>query len=420
MEATADVVVLGGDLAAGVAAASLAKSGHTTSLVLPGPSEGAGRLPTVTLWGTELDRAAPELAESLGVERRVVGHRVGFLTDVASVVVDYHDATWTRGPPAARILDRSAVVDACARAAASAGAAVRSSSESVKVERDAKGKVAGVSVDGSRIRSRLVLLSEPAWIGPLESTVGRRELSAAALWPVGARAIENRFSVRPGEATTMQAVVADSPPRLVLGSVTPRAEAIELRVTVARLSGTPTPEDATSALAAFARNPAVAPSVAGVEPSPPRVEPVVEWPGPSKVEQPGLWLLGEAAGLHYATVVASRDAHFGVRSGLVAARAAADYLREGQPRGTVGYSAGLRSAGITSAMARERTARRWRWDPRMHRSYPELLARLFHELMSETGARKRRIGATLRVVHRASGLGWTPILRDALSAGDLL
>lgn len=420
METTADVVVLGGDLAAGVAAASLAKSGLTTSLVVPASADGTGRLPTVTLWGTELDRAAPELVEALPVERRVVAHRFGFLTPETSVVFDYQDATWARGAPVARILDRVAVATATARAAGAAGASVRSAGESVKIERDEKGRVAGVSLDGTRIRSRLVLLSDPAWFGPLESPGGRREISAAALWPVGARAIENRFSVRPGESVTLQAVVADAPPRLVLGSVTPRAEAIELRVTVARMQGTPTSEDATSALTAFARNPAVAPWVVGVDPAPVHVEPVVEWPGTSGVEQPGLWLLGEAAGLHYATVVASRDAHYGVRSGLVAARAAADYLREGHPRGTVGYSAGLRGAGIASSMARERTARAWRWDPRMHRTYPELLGRLFHELMSETGARKRRITATLREVHRASGLGWTPLIRDALSAGDLL
>jgi electron transfer flavoprotein-quinone oxidoreductase len=402
MGASADVIIVGAGLSGGAAALAAAGAGRHPLLVDPKDGS-AGDVAGAGILGP---RDLPEgIPGGFPIERTLGDRHLAFLGASSCVSIDYQEPGLPgAGPPISYIRSRT---DAwLATQAVAAGAERRSGRiEALLTE---GGRVAGIVLDGAPVRASLTVLAD----GPRASEL-TDGLSASV--PAGKRTtidterlmlpsgrIEERFSLSPGNGCSIHAILGNLPAAQVAsGFLVTHESSITVGI---RASGELGP-DATAVLrSTFRDHSAIAPYLQGASPIAGSARRATLPERRHRWEGPGWRLAGASAGLPDFPGAVLRGRNDAFRSGWLA----------GQLPAGAGYSRRLRSEGMGRNDPRAQDP--LIGDPRIHGSYPELVAFAFHRLMTDEGRPKESVTTALRATRRGARRGWSTMARDAAGA----
>ncbi len=428
-----DAIVVGAGMAGCSAAIRLAQGGASVLLLERGAEPGTKNLSGGVLWGRDLDRILPNWAREMPVERHVVRKRFGFLTAEDSVAFDYEGSAWRREPYVAHSVLRSRTDVWLAKQAEAAGATVVSAVpvdsllwEGTRV----KGVVQGgenmtapvtIVADGTNSRVTLGTPIRPAARLSGEAT----ELGLKEVYRLDPAAIEDRFNLEPGEGHAEEWVTGIFPPGVMAGGFlyTNRDTlSLGLIVNIGSLFGKGV--YAHDLIERFKQHPTIQRRLRGAE--------MVEYGAkmicsgwasrPAAFHGHGWMVAGDAAGFVFSNGIVIQGMNYAVRSGLEAAETALAAKAGGDASAArlAEYDRRLESTGILGDFRDFAGMDRVKWNPRIYTAYPKFATELFHAMMSETSAPKRRLRQLLRSAQRAAGLSTPALVKDAISvARDL-
>jgi electron transfer flavoprotein-quinone oxidoreductase len=420
-----DVIVVGAGMAGSAAAIRLAQGGANVLLLERGAEAGTKNLSGGILWGHDLDRILPGWWHEMPVERHIVRKRFGFLTSDSAVSFDFDDAAWRKEPYVAHSVLRVRTDAWLARKAEEAGATVVTS---VPVERlNWEGsRVHGVVQGGETMTAPVTILADGANsrlalgtpIRPNPRLSGQAtELGIKEVFRLDAARIEERFQLGPTEGHAEEWVAGQFPPGVMGGGfLYTNADTISvgLILNIQSLFGRGVYSQ--ELIEKFRLHPTIAARLKDAE--------LVEYGAklissgwasrPAAFHGEGWMVVGDAAGFVFSNGIVIQGMNYAIRTGLEAAETALVSKKEADSSAgrLADYDRRLAASGVIADFRDFEKMDRVKWNPRFYTAYPRFAAELFHELMTETGARKRTIRRVLRVAQKAAGIGTTTLLKD--------
>ena len=408
-----ELLVIGRDLASYALTAFAASAGLAVSQVVPaGESPPFGGL----VWGDELGAASERWVDEAPLEKPITGRRLAVLTDSASVGLEFQDHRAASRAESVRSVRCARLADWLRACATEHGAPVRSGRPGGLVRR--AGRVVGIEVDGQEVPATVVALGAGAGAG---RAIGHRR-RRSRLFALTPQAVQERFGPGPGRATCVEAIVGGRrADEASVGFVLPYTDAVEVGVDV-RSDGD-LDEASAWALDRLQEHPDVARLLRGAPPPVDSADP----PGPDAPPSLGGrgWIavgpelgLGVSAGPGCVPSLTHE-----LRRAASASRAAVEAIRGGGDPSAVApkYRHYLADAGVLRDHAADRARdRRYRFQARWQQEYPTALAGLLGALMTEVNGPKRRVLRTVREAGGSSGLAWSRLAADLLSAGGTL
>lgn len=421
MPDAAQVVIVGAGLAGGAAALALAQARRRPILVDPGDGGRGDPSGDGILAAVDLPSGIPE---GFPLERSLSDRRLALLGAASWVSVDFQEPVSPRGgPPASFVRART---DPWLSAASEAAGAELRSGRVDRLSRTGRG-VDGIVLDGRPLPAALTILADgpratelAAEIAPLpRSARAPATILATERLALLSSRLEERFDLSPGMGASLHGMLGwVPPPRAASGFLVTHRDSVTVGI---RIEGASAPEEALGLLRSFHDHPSIAPLLDGAAPVPGSARTTTTAARRRVSAGPGWLLSGDAAGCPSFRGAVLRGRNLAWRSGWLAGMAAAQALaRNGSPRPDLSgpYRRLVRSERWDADGADGRDP--LIGDPRIHGSYPDLLASVLHRLMTESGGPKEPVTAALRASRRASGRSWRSIARDAAGAARRL
>ncbi len=422
-----DAIVVGAGMAGASAATRLAQGGANVLLLERGAEAGAKNLSGGILWGNDLDRILPGWQSAMPLERHIVRKRFGLLTADSAASFDLENGAWRTAPYVAHSVLRARTDAWLAKQAEAAGATVVTS---VPVERlHWEGtRVHGVVQGGETMTAPVTILADGANsrlalgtpIRPNARLSGEAtELGIKETYALDAAAIEDRFQLAPGEGHAEEWVTGLFPPGVMGGGFlyTNRDTlSVGIIVQIGSLFGKQVASH--DLIERFKAHPAIQSRLRGAE--------LVEYGAklissgwasrPAAFHGDGWMVAGDAAGFVFSNGLVIQGMNYAVRSGLEAAETALAAKSAGRSGGDplAEYDRRLEATGVLPDFRDFARMDRVKWNPRFYTVYPKFATSLLHDLMTETGTPKKPLRRILREAQRASGIGWTTLLRDGV------
>lgn len=394
-----------------LAAATAAVRGARVLVVERGPRVGATGPSTGAVRCGNEPRAGLEPAVT---ERPLIEHRMLVLDDAACVSFDFRDLTMARGPaPAASV--RSAIASVLwTESARSKGGRILTDARDLHLLTNRSGTVTGVSASGESYEAPVTIRTEPIEDPVAGSTTARLEETYA----IAVRSLENRFQLRPGQGTSIECLLGFLPTAWSgTGWLLTHREHLTLGVTLRRPPGDEAATGLESAFEKFRSHPAIQGYTTRGERVDRREYSVERAPTQGQLAPPGLLRAGAAVGLGDPIGVFAP----GLSAALESGRAAGESVpMRGEPATGAGpsYLRRLKGSGVLDHIAWARAhPTPLGWTGAREGRYARLLARTFHELLTESGAPKEPITRTLRRIRRESRTPFPSLAGDALRLG---
>ncbi|MCI4358663.1 MAG: FAD-dependent oxidoreductase [Thermoplasmata archaeon] len=423
-----DVIVVGAGMAGSAAAIRLARGGANVLLLERGAEPGVKNLSGGILWGHDLDRILPNWWQEMPVERHIVRKRFGMLSRERSVSFEYSDAGWGKAPYVAHSVLRVRTDAWLAKKAEEAGVSVVPSVPVEKLAWEGR-RVRGVVQGGETMRAPVTILADGANsrlalgtpIRPEPRLSGTAtELGIKEVFRLSAQEIESRFGLHDGEGHAEEWVPGLFPPGVMGGGFlyTNRDTlSVGLILNLQSLFGRAVKTH--DLMEAFKLHPTIAGRLEGAE--------LVEYGAklissgwasrPASFYGDGWMVAGDAAGFVFSNGVVIQGMNYAVRSGIEAAETALSAKGSTAPgAGRLSeYERRLESSGILSDFRDFEHMDRVKWNPRFYTEYPTFATELLGRMMTENGARKEPVSATMRAARRAAKLSRFKMLSDAYS-----
>lgn len=420
-----DVIVVGAGMAGSAAALRLAQGGANVLLLERGVEPGAKNLSGGILWGNDLAQLLPNWATEMPLERHLVRKRFGVLTEDSAASFDFEDDRWRKPPFVAHAVLRARTDPWLARQAEAAGATLVSS---VPVERLAwdGSSVRGVVQGGETMRAPVTILADGANSRLALGTPIRpaprlseeaTELGTKEVYRLDERTIEERFSLRPGEAHAEEWVLGLYPPGVMAGGfLYTNRDTVSLGVIVQLRSLMDAKVAAHELVERFKQHPAIARRLAGAE--------LVEYGAklissgwasrPAAFHGDGWLVAGDAAGFVFSNGIVIQGMNYAIRTGIEAAETALSAREHHDPSAARlrDYDRRLEQRGILSDFHDFAAMDRVKWNPRFYTAYPKFAAELFRGLLGSADGPKLPARRVLRRAQKAAGLSTTSLLRD--------
>jgi electron transfer flavoprotein-quinone oxidoreductase len=423
-----DAIIVGTGLAGCAAAVALGKAGRRTLWVGPPPPDpGAEAGGSGLLYTRRLDPTLSAELPGTGAERHLTEIRWVVLRLGGSASVDFRDPAWEHPTQAASLVSRPTVQSWLFEAAAKAGVEIRRerSVESL-VSHGARG-VSGIRVGDAEIEAPVTVLTrrDGRPEQPSSGAAGREDRVIEEAFQLSSALIDRRFSLGPQQGIAFEILperAAASPSYRAF--ITTHREQLRLGVILHAPEFGSADSMLRSTFTNLRSHPTIAPllrDAASLGTShygiPNGTGPLA---GPSGA---GFLRAGEALGLPIFDGIRPIRLDIELRSGWAAGQAISKTSVGPTTLRTVGdaYRSELRSTGLLAEARRMRAILgNVTWNPDLSARYPIFLDRLLHEMMTETGAPKSSVRSTVRRVQKASRLGVTTLVRDALRMGGSL
>ena len=424
MPAVADrveVVVVGGGLAGLTATVGLAQAGVPVRLYDRGQFEGRPGGGLVS--GATLEPlGGPEVRQDVPYDREVSDRRWLFLSAEGEVALDFLDLPPPLASEGLHTVRTSTLTPWLAARARTLGADLRPGSNVTALQRDARGRVTGVVVDGASVEAEVTIVSDGGGlIGPPSSAAPPATIGVAeSYWSLPAATVTARFGGRARQGTVLEMLLGELSREAPAGGyLVPFRSGAALGV-VAPL-GAQGPGAVLSLLERLESHPSIARLLRGGTRSSPRTTTLSDQPEIGRpLSGAGFLAAGTAGGLLGATGTRFLSVDAALRSGTIAAEVARDAVQNHDSSAfrLRSYRVHLAADGLLDELRRARASgRRYRAAPGVARDVPRLMNTLFHELMSESGGPKRRVLPTVRSVRRAERVSRRTLARAALIAG---
>lgn len=411
-----DAIVIGAGPAGSACAHTLAKGGKKTLLVERGLPAGSKNLSGGRLYSYALEMLEPGLTAKAPLERAIVREQVMMLAKDTAFCLDYHDPALAAGTPQSYSVLRAPFDEWLAAYAEEKGGATLV--DGIKVDELLKqdGRVIGIRSGSDLVYADTVVAAEGV-LGLLAEAAGARPRLAAAQVGVGlkevislpASVIEERFQLRPGEgaARVISGGTAGIPGG---GFLYTNKESISLGLVFHPEEAGRQARPLVELLQEFKLHPSVYALLAGgttVEYGA-HLVPEAGWRGvPPSLHQPGLLLVGDAAGFVVNTGTVIRGMDLAIVSGIAAARA----VLASQTAAAVGpaYLEELKRTGLLATMKVLAGWPELLGNPRMAEVYPAMANAMLREAFHVDGSVPETMPKAMQ-----------RILREHLSLGTLL
>jgi electron transfer flavoprotein-quinone oxidoreductase len=141
-----------------------------------------------------------------------------------------------------------------------------------------------------------------------------------------------------------------------------------------------------------------------------------------KLYGPGVMVTGDAAGLCFSNGIMLEGMNYAVVSGKFAADTVIQAKKKGDfsTASLSAYQQMLESSFVMKDLRRFKDVDKVTWNERMHHVYPELLAGVMKDMITERSQPKDKAKAILKRNLKKNKLGLFALLRDALSMGGKL
>jgi flavin-dependent dehydrogenase len=417
----ADVVVVGGGLAALSAAASLAQAGVGVRVYDRGHFDGRPGGGIVS--GTTLaPLGGPSVPMEAPYDRNVGERKWLFLTGEGDVTLDFLDAPSPMPSEGLHTVRHSTLAPWLAERAKTLGADLRPGAVVEGLQRDRRGAICGVRVAGADVDAQVTILADGGGLRPVPSA--RMEPPtvdvAESYWRLPAATVSSRLGGRPGYGNVLEILLGDlAPGQAAGGYLLPFRSGVAVGVVAPMGPGTA--PNATQLLGRLEGHPSVEPFLRGGVRGPISHTELSDRPDIGRpLSGAGFLTAGTAAGLMAASGTRFLAVDAALRSGLLAANVARDAVgsHDASALELGSYRLLLGSDGLLGELRAARASgKRFRAAPGVARDIPRLMNALFHDLMTETGAPKRRIVETLRATRKSQRVTRRTLLRAGLVAG---
>jgi hypothetical protein len=403
-----DVLVAGAGIIGAAAAVAAARAGRAVGLTRL-PSDGAQDWASL-LSAREISHAVGDSGLSSVASGPVVERRLLFLDGASALSIDFGNPELPRGPAPVYLVPHRRLADELARTAQSAGAVLLEGSGAWTTLVHGS-TAAGIAIDGKEIHAAVTLFTQG---GPTPTPQGAftpppRVACAAEAHHLPVEVLATRAGLDPGSALVIDAFLPAGPGTTNLPAASLYASGDTAFLTACVWNGTNVL--ARNALRTFREHSSIGGLVRG---SSSANSEGTDWAGDASpvVSIGGGFLRVDPAAVPW-------PARLGVR-------VAPELLAVGRWLGEfAATSTGVAGAKWDAARFVGEFRRRFpspRAPPtgRAHSKYPHWLATTFHELMTETGAPKRRVGETLRETTRRSRIRPTEVVKDLRTLWKLL
>jgi electron transfer flavoprotein-quinone oxidoreductase len=456
-----DCIVVGAGFAGCAAAIRLAKSGLTTLLIERAERTGEKSLSGGVLWGHDLDEVVPDWWKEAPVERFIDKKRLTFLSSDSAFSIDFQSAAWTKEPYNGFSVLRSRFDEWLAKKAEEAGATLVIGMTIRKLHRE-NGRVCGVVgieetdiiksdaviiADGAN--SRLALEAglrtptkqatpgrarkkkdDPPYLGdtvdPHWMAIGVKEVIKL---PKGV--IEDRFDLNgnSGFANEMVCGFFNKNGIKAGASLYTNQESVSLNLVIDMPSLRKSVDNGKGLYSYemvedLRAHPYVASLLRGGE--------VVEY-GAHLIPEGGLKMMprlydsgvmitGDAAGLCFSNGILLEGMNYAVVSGKLAADTVIEAKKRGDFSSTSldAYQQKLEASYVMKDLRRFKDVEKATWNERLHHVYPDLLAGVMKDMVTEKSVPKSKAKEILKRNLKKNKLGMLSLVRDALSLGRKL
>ncbi len=430
-----DAAVVGAGAAGGLAAYALSRAKRSVLLVCPPTSSGASQVLGGVAWRSPLGARFPSaVKDGLPLDRRVIERRLAVLAPESSLSIDYRDLSWAAQGSGGWVLERSRW-DAWARdSAPKLGITVWKDAKLDTLTLDRAGRMTGLQAGGKSVEAGVTLLGDTSVL-PVAAARGLRlgqdpgspargkggETLLASVHDLPASRVDDRFGAGPGRGFTWEVVLGFLPKGAMgYGFIFPGHASVHAGVLVEDRSIARAGTTVQEVARLFEAHPSVAPFLRGCARGASALLPSASRTTRGlKLHGDGYLIFGElaAAGATPGIVLRGMDAQ--AETAWAAAETAREALetKDVSARVLSRYVTRLNSSGALAQLARpDDRARRLKWNPRLHRAYPDLFAALFRRMMTEKGQPKEHMTNLLKDVLGASRIPYTALARDALAA----
>lgn len=426
-----DVVVVGAGPAGATAALVAARAGAKVLLLERGAYPGAKNVSGAAFYSPQvLEAVIPEFWRCAPVERMLTRRVICFTSSTSSLAVDFKTASWASPPYNGFTLLRPRFDRWLAEQAVTAGATLLCDTVVDAPLQDDSGRVRGVRVRRpyGEIEAEVVIaadgvnsfLAKQAGLrGDLEPeqvSLGVKEVIA-----LNRDTIEERFALAGDEGVTYEFLGA------VTGEVHGGAflytnrETLSLGVIVQIASLAAARVPAYELLERFKSHPSVAPLLRGgrlVEYSAHMV-PEAGVAMMPRLYDAGIMVVGDAAGLCFATGLYLEGINYAIASGRAAGETAAEAIAAGRSDASIlrNYERRLTERSLLPDFRRYRHAPDFVNSSRVQNVYPDLLTGLAERILRSQGQPKAKLWQLAREEAKRSGLPLTTLARDLWAGG---
>jgi electron transfer flavoprotein-quinone oxidoreductase len=426
-----DVVVVGAGPAGSAAAIAGARAGARVLLIERGEYPGSKNVSGAAFYAPQvLEALVPRFWRTAPIERRLTRRVISFTSPESSLAVDFKTSRWAGERPNGFTLLRPRFDRWLADQAVAAGATLLCETVVDELLRDGSGQVRGVRVrrpDGE-IHARVVvaadgvnsfLARQAGLVGELDPrhvSLGVKEVIA-----LDRQTVEERFGLAGDEGTTHEYIGS------VTGEVNGGAflytnrQSLSLGVIVQISSLTERGVRAYDLLEHFKSHPSVAPLVRGgslLEYSAHMV-PEAGPPDLDRLYGDGILVVGDAAGLCFATGLYLEGINYAIASGWAAGETAALAVAVGRVdrRALRAYRRRLERSFVLQDFRRYRSAPGLIMSDRLQNVYPGVMTSLAERTLASTGMPKAKVLPLAIQELRRTGVSARHLLSDLYHGG---
>lgn len=410
-----DAIVVGGGPAGCAAAVTMARAGLDVLLFERGKYVGAKAMWGGAFFGPQLRQLFPEFLTEAPFERFVGRHAVSFMTNGASVAIDFRSTALATPPYNGYILLRARFDSWMAKKAEGAGAIVAAGMRvDDLVMRDKA--VTGVRVGEEEFGADVVVLADGVNSLLAEKAGLRRPFSAGDLKQgikeiieLPRHVIEERFNLTGEQGAALEFVGACTRGLPGGGFIYTNKESLSVGVVVELAALQRARVTAPALLEEFKAHPDIRPLIEGgrtVEYSA-HLIPFAGLAMVPRLQRDGIMVAGDAAALLLGTGLILEGANFAVASGVAAGEAVigakkeADFSAVSLSR----YQRSLESTFVLQDLHTFRDAPRFLKNPRIYGPYAEAVVEILQRILENDGRpRKRTFGIVRDVLRKKVGI----------------
>ncbi len=431
-----DAIVVGAGMGGNAAAYRLAEKGASVLLVDRGKPIGSKNLSGGVIWGHELDKLlGSDWYKEAPVERPVTRKGVNMLTEDSEFSIGFERESWRSPPYKGWIVLRAKTDPWFASKVEEAGGMVV---EGVNVESLAweDGQVVGVEQAGETIRSNAVIIADGA-NSRLSIDMGLREDTGDQIPPhagalgikqiidLGEDRINERFNIDNGAGVAHEYVCGWTEGEVMAGGfLYTNKDTISLGIVIKIDSLWNQEKVSHRIMEEFRTHPSIAKYIEGGKLAEYGAHLIPEG-GLDYVPRrygPGWCMVGDAAGFCFSNGMVIQGMNYAVGSGVRAAETVLEAKQAGDfsAKKMSSYKRALQNSYIWKDFERFSDMEEVVWNPRFHKTYPQLVEGIFTEMFTQDETPKEKTRDVVKEQMKRLGISPFTIGKDAFTAGKNL